>query len=193
MRTLQYSLKQQSGIALVVSFIILLLLTIIGVSGMKVTGLEEKMASNDRDQNVAFQSAEAALRAGEQRVMTLWDNGNGSIKVFCNGTTKGLFHEVNVCINDASANSPPAFAATTWTDDNSVEVKTVRLTNAATGALLVAEYPRYYISYEAHIAPLTRDNPPQYRFMVTARGTGGQEGSQVILRSHFGGTASFTD
>jgi len=36
----------------------LLLLTIIGITGIQVSGLEEKMAGNSRDQNLAFQSAE---------------------------------------------------------------------------------------------------------------------------------------
>ncbi|MEQ1544209.1 PilX N-terminal domain-containing pilus assembly protein [Methyloglobulus sp.] len=54
--------KSQSGVVLVVSLIMLLLLTLIGLSGMQSTGLEEKMAGNMRDRNVAFQAAEAGLR-----------------------------------------------------------------------------------------------------------------------------------
>ena len=57
--------NQQSGAVLIISLIMLLLLTLIGVTGSQVTGLEEKMAGNMRDQNLAFQAAETALRAGE--------------------------------------------------------------------------------------------------------------------------------
>lgn len=193
MRSLRYSPHQQSGIVLIVSFIILLLLTIIGVSGMKVTGLEEKMAGNDRDQNVAFQSAEAALRAGEARVLELWNKGNGSInKTFC-ANVAGLYHEANLCSADATANTPKPFDTTVWTDDT----KSVAITSISntSGNKLVAAAPRYFITYAAKIAPLTGDNnnPPTYLFIVTARGVGGQNGSQVILRSHFGGLASFID
>ncbi len=193
MRILHTSVHKQSGIALIISFIILLLLTIIGVSGMKVTGLEEKMAGNDRDQNVAFQSAEAALRAGEARVNAVWNNGTGSIQTFCNGTA-GLFHEANLCANDSSANAPAPFADETWTNDaKSVAVTTVSSTDSPSGNKLVAEPPRYYISYAGRIAPMTgkTEDPPAYRFIVTARGVGGQAGSQVVLRSYFGGTTSF--
>lgn len=57
---------KQTGAVLYISLIMLLLLSIIGITGMQVTGLEEKMSGNTRDSNLAFQSAEATLRAGEQ-------------------------------------------------------------------------------------------------------------------------------
>jgi type IV pilus assembly protein PilX len=58
--------KSQSGVVLVVSLIMLLLLTLIGLSAMQSTGLEERMAGNMRDRNLAFQAAEAGLRDAEQ-------------------------------------------------------------------------------------------------------------------------------
>lgn len=57
--------KRQSGTVLVISLIMLLLLTMIGVTGSQVTSLEEKMTGNMRDRNLAFQAAESALREGE--------------------------------------------------------------------------------------------------------------------------------
>lgn len=63
---LQPSIAQrQSGVVLVISLIMLLALTLIGVTSSSVTGLEEKMAANSKDVNLAFQAAEAALRAAE--------------------------------------------------------------------------------------------------------------------------------
>ena len=56
---------QQKGAVLIVSIIILLVLTLINVTAMQTTSLEEKMAGNMRNKNLAFQAAEAALRAGE--------------------------------------------------------------------------------------------------------------------------------
>lgn len=58
----QYS---QYGAVLIISMVMLLLLTIIATTGMQTTALEERMVGNLRDQNAAFQAAEAALRAGE--------------------------------------------------------------------------------------------------------------------------------
>jgi type IV pilus assembly protein PilX len=43
----------------------LLVMTLIGITGMQTTILEEKMAGNMRDQSLAFQAAESALKVGE--------------------------------------------------------------------------------------------------------------------------------
>ena len=57
--------RRQRGSILLVSLIILLLLTILGVTALNNVTMEERMAGNLRDGNLAFQAAEAALRAGE--------------------------------------------------------------------------------------------------------------------------------
>ncbi|MCP4048669.1 MAG: pilus assembly protein PilX [Gammaproteobacteria bacterium] len=57
--------KHQSGVALIIGLIVLLLLTIIMISALKVTALEERMAGNSQNHNVAFQAAESALREAE--------------------------------------------------------------------------------------------------------------------------------
>lgn len=57
--------RGQRGAALIVGLIMLLLLTLIGVAGMRDTLLQEKMAGNMRDRELAFQAAESALRAAE--------------------------------------------------------------------------------------------------------------------------------
>lgn len=55
----------QNGAALIISLIFLLLMTLIGVTSMQTTTLEERMAGNTRDRNLALQAAEAGLRQGE--------------------------------------------------------------------------------------------------------------------------------
>ena len=57
--------KSQQGTALVISLILLLLMTIIGVSAMRDTTLQERMVGNMQDRQLAFQASEASLRAGE--------------------------------------------------------------------------------------------------------------------------------
>ncbi|MBK8289087.1 MAG: hypothetical protein IPK95_11020 [Cellvibrionales bacterium] len=61
----------------------LLLLTLIGVAGMRDTLLQEKMAGNMRDREIALQAAESALRAGEAQLAQLTE------PVFTN--TNGLY------------------------------------------------------------------------------------------------------
>ena len=61
---------RQRGAILVSALLMLLVLTVIGVSVMQITRMQERMAGNTRDLNLAFQGAEAALREAEQ---DLWD------------------------------------------------------------------------------------------------------------------------
>jgi type IV pilus assembly protein PilX len=59
---------RQRGMALLVSLVFLLLLTLIGVSSMQNATLQEKMAGSVSLRNQSFQGAEAALRVGESAV-----------------------------------------------------------------------------------------------------------------------------
>ncbi|MGQ7959166.1 pilus assembly PilX family protein [Pseudomonas sp. SP16.1] len=60
--------NRQRGAILVIALFMLLLLTIIGLSSMRGTMLQENMAGNLRDSSLALQAAEAALRKGEEVV-----------------------------------------------------------------------------------------------------------------------------
>ena len=56
---------RQAGMALVLSLLFLLILTILGVTSMNTSTLQEKMAGNMKNQYTAFQASESALRDGE--------------------------------------------------------------------------------------------------------------------------------
>lgn len=56
---------RQRGAVLIVSMLLLLVLTVLGVAMMRMTGMQERMAGNTRDMGLAFQGAEAGLRDGE--------------------------------------------------------------------------------------------------------------------------------
>ena len=53
--------SEQKGAALVTSLMILFVLTLVGVSAMQSSTLEEKMSGNLRNTNIAFQAAESCL------------------------------------------------------------------------------------------------------------------------------------
>jgi len=57
--------KKQQGIVLVLSLIILLAMTLIGVSGMQSTSLEATVAGNMRDKGLSSQAAASALIEAE--------------------------------------------------------------------------------------------------------------------------------
>lgn len=58
-------IRNQRGATLVIALIFLLLLTIIGVTAVTTSTLQEKMAANQKDKQIAFDGAESALRDAE--------------------------------------------------------------------------------------------------------------------------------
>ncbi|MFJ2687918.1 PilX N-terminal domain-containing pilus assembly protein [Pseudomonas sp. NPDC087342] len=68
MRTPPNMHNSQRGMALLISLVFLLLLTLIGVSSMQNATLQEKMAGSVTLRNQSFQLAEANLRIGESAV-----------------------------------------------------------------------------------------------------------------------------
>jgi type IV pilus assembly protein PilX len=60
--------RQQRGAVLYVALIMLLLLALIGVAGMQVAGMQEKMSSNYRAASRSFQNTEGAVRNAEDAV-----------------------------------------------------------------------------------------------------------------------------
>lgn len=78
--------RAQQGMALFVSLIFLLLLTIIGVVGMQNATLQEKMAGNSKFKNESLQYAESGLRAGEDVIADAVAEGTSLICDACVGS-----------------------------------------------------------------------------------------------------------
>jgi type IV pilus assembly protein PilX len=174
------TLKRQSGVALVVSLLILLILTMIGVSGMQTTGMQEKMASNTKDRSQAFQAAESGVRDAEGYLETIVTTGAFD-------GTGGLFPEAQA--------EPDLFDGTTWTNNaKSVQASTVA------GSV---DPPRYFIRQFATVSGIegAMNMYGQYGdnkgigdvtiFRITSRGVGATEdddgvSTEVVLRSYYG-------
>jgi type IV pilus assembly protein PilX len=62
---------RQSGAVLIVSLLLLLVLTVLGVVMMQTTRMQERMSGATRDLNLSLQGAEAGLRYGETKVALL--------------------------------------------------------------------------------------------------------------------------
>lgn len=96
----------QRGMALLVSLVFLLLLTLIGISSMQSANLQEKMASSVTLRNQSFQAAEAALRVGENAVQL-----STYALAVCSGVTQCAPPAESSSINAAGAN---ATSGVTW-------------------------------------------------------------------------------
>lgn len=68
----------QRGAALLVALILLIVITLVGLAAVGTTILQNQMASNQYDRQIAFQSAEAAIRAATALIATnpgiIWHN-----------------------------------------------------------------------------------------------------------------------
>jgi len=83
MSFLPVNINAQRGMALLVSLVFLLLLTLIGISSMQNATLQEKMATSVTLRNQSFQNAEATLRMGESAVQV-----STYALAVCSGTTQ---------------------------------------------------------------------------------------------------------
>src|ERR1700689_569713 len=75
--------SKQRGVVMFVALILLLILSLLGVTAARMQTVEERMARNDHNRQIGQQSAEAALRAGESGIFT------GIYSAF--GTAPGLY------------------------------------------------------------------------------------------------------
>lgn len=165
----------QRGVVLVVALIMLLVITLLGVSAMQVTSLEERMAGNVRDRNLAFQSAEAALRDGERLLaQAVLPNFNG---------TGGLY-------------GPPAVGAIpVWLKaDGTLQDNTFWSANGRTYSGTVngvAAQPLYIIEEVASLPGVGESLeagqpiPDITYYRVTARANGGTATAIVVVQSTY--------
>ena len=56
---------RQGGVSLIIVMIVLAVVSLLGIAGIQISSLGEKSARNDRDSQIAFQSAEAAFLDAE--------------------------------------------------------------------------------------------------------------------------------
>ena len=109
--------NSQNGAALITGLIFLVVLTLISLSAIKATSLEERMAGNARDQDIAFEAAEAGIRDALKSLP-----GLSPSSPFAAGCSNGL------CLNNA--------VTPVWTTITSNNQWTSSLTKAYTGTPL---------------------------------------------------------
>ncbi|WP_455201815.1 pilus assembly PilX family protein [Kaarinaea lacus] len=170
-------MQHQSGSVLIISLIIMLVLTILGVSGMKSAVLEEKMAGNVRDTQLAFQAAEATLREAEQYINT----NIVSLTDFDTDGSDGLYDKSQQRLWDNIS----------WNSSDSIEYTSFNTSYAVNAA------PRFIIQHLASqqndVDQLNLDNYGQgtgagrvEMFLITARATGSSGNNIVMLQTTFG-------
>jgi len=164
---IQSILRRERGAILVSALLMLLVLTVIGVSVMQITRMQERMAGNTRDLNLAFQGSEAGLRDAEQ---TLWDAGS---IIACNTPDcvrpRGILPVLN---NQTQA----------WWNAQSQEYGD----DGAQDIEELAADPQFVVEELALVGPLVVDDPGGRMFyQVTSRSTGASGATNTVLQTTF--------
>ncbi|MBL4743509.1 MAG: pilus assembly protein PilX [Cycloclasticus sp.] len=173
MRNFQHKTKQ-SGAVLFISLILLLIMTLLGISGMQTTILEEKMAGNFRNANLAFQSAEAALRASEG-----WLSSQASEPLATNNGTTGVW---------TNAVDPDTTNSDEWWEERDNVWWVANAVSYGTTLSGITTPPRTIIKYKTFqsdtlLAGTGGSATGLTFYQVTSRGTGGTDQAKVLLQS----------
>lgn len=164
--------KKQQGVVLVIALVILITLTLIGIASLDSTSMDEKIAGNLRDLNLAFQAAESTMAEAENMVEGLEDTSTF-------GASAGLY----------DSNPPDPYAASTWTGSSSATA----VSNLGSNVIQT----RYFVEYVGDFNPgQDTVNVLNYGqgaggisvsvFRIISRSTGAGGTTQVILESYYG-------
>jgi len=180
--------QKQRGIALIASLIILLLMTIVGLSIMRGNSFFEKTAGNTRDKQRALQAAQNALLYGEW-----WLNNGGSItNVACSTTATPT--AMQVCTYDPGPSTANLASNVQWFPYLPTNMKIQSSGSSTAGGLvdstsatsdvIYSQSPGVYINC---ISPCgTPLGSGQSLFRITAigyGGIGGVNGTVAIVQS----------
>lgn len=175
----QFNPAGNQGIALFISLVMLLILTVLGISSVQSTSMQERMARNAMDANLAFQAAESALRDAEVYMEAL-----SNLNDFLPTADNANGYYVEAAVGDDMI----------WTtvDWDGSEVRT-----AETSVTGVVVQPKYLVEFVKTVVAdqdrLNLDNIGQdtgggrtQMFRVTAYATGGSSSAHVMIQSSYG-------
>ena len=184
----------QKGAVLIVSLVMLIIMTLLGISGMNNTVMQERMAGNQRNSTLAFQAAEAALRAAEIAIDTTWGSD------FPDGTNDGSTANNNhgVYLLNSTVLDPDLTNETEWWAERTGAANNTFWANNGTDAYTAntLEFqngqflgmPQYIIEKIGYLPLGTcitcgAQCYCEHHYQITARGTGAAGQSESYLRS----------
>lgn len=180
--------RTQDGAALIVALMMLLAVLAIGITAAQVALQGERASRNERDRQIAFQAAEAALLDAENELevgtrahlfthdsMAGFADGCGAA-----GETRGL------CLRAAGAT--PVWQTVDLLDEHGASVAYGTHTGQVLptgGGSLPARAPRYIIEVMPYTAPGAAAEDVTYLYRVTAIGFGSHASTQVVLQTFY--------
>ena len=182
------SFRRQRGAVLIVSLLLLLVVTILALGASQSTRLQERMAGSQRNYELAFQSAEAGLRAGER-----WLDRDTLTEAPSPGIVPGNpVYERNFLTDSYSAKlsyEDQVVATDQWWA-TVAQPYTGGSTDVIGGDGLALTDPSFYIEQveevpDALSKPPTGPQPSRVFYRVVARGKGGTANANVVLHSTY--------
>ncbi|MCW8917795.1 MAG: PilX N-terminal domain-containing pilus assembly protein [Gammaproteobacteria bacterium] len=176
------TLRSQQGAALIISMLLLTVLTLLSISAMNSAALQERMSGHLRDSQLAFESADAALRDREQ-----WLDNQPQPPPPCASVAVGceLFDPAALDALESSDGSPWWRASdNSWWQQHGLDF-------IANGQDLPqsADDPRSVIELLERVPDslVIGVAPPSSRtyYRITARGVGGSLWAQTVVQSTF--------
>lgn len=182
-------MDKQTGASLIVSLIMLLLLTIIGLSAMQGTVMQEKMVGNMRDTHTSFHAAEIALDYSE-----LWIQDQREKMPFygfpCNPGPCEVFDADVTASNLLSTNAADVQAWMNSATEYGNEALDGGRPREATDIAGVARQPEMLIEYfdfkeDSYETCTTNSCPGDYKFRHTIQAVGSNINSETIIQTVF--------
>ncbi len=177
--------ERQRGAALIMSLVFMVVLTLIAITAVTTGSLGEKMAANLKDQRIAFQAAESALRAGEGWLRTT--NYADPTKIIDELATLPCTDATHVCKQNFLGNLADAGAyPNSWWLANGVAYGTAsrEITQATDDPRYLAEF-RYFEEDNLDKRGYP-GNPGRAYYRVYGFGLGATESATAIVESHYG-------
>ena len=196
----QVKRQPQRGISLVMVMIVLTIVSLLGIAGIQISSQGERSARNDRDLQIAWQSAEAALLDAQTDI-----KGTGTVvsparqlifiepsdSLFVDGC--GISGIANAGLCKLNMTGKPAWLAVDFTDTSNAArttmygAETGRTFAAGAAGLQPSQSPRYVIEpLEDRVANRDLSSPTvTIMYRITAMGFGPRAHIQAVLQEVF--------
>ncbi len=195
--------QSQQGSSLIVVLMMLTVILVMGVISARLSLFSERTARNDRDRQIAFQSAEAALLDAEIDMMGPNTLVGHRVCVFDSKKPAefvegcGTVAKVGMCLNTAAPSDAWKTVKALYVSETGAGVtnQTVQYgqftgqTMPQGGSGLPFKPPRYIIEAVRYAGTGAEDDnvgssvTPEYAFLVTAMGFGTRVETQVLLQA----------
>jgi type IV pilus assembly protein PilX len=193
----------QRGTSLIVSLLMLTVVLMLGISAVQIALQGKKAARNERDWQIGFQAAEAALLDAELDIENSPDAGLSRSALFSADSAAGFpAPDESIChsgssntllglCRHAAGSAVPAWLAADFGDVDAVTMSTVPYGNFTghrmqTGeGALPARVPRYIIELMPYREPGNSAGKLDYVYRITAVGFGARDTTQVVLQSFY--------